>query len=69
VSLETRKKERGGQVVCILNQKVLEKETLCEKFGFLVCSQTRLLNLKITGSSVYCILNEKDWLFTGNLKI
>jgi len=34
--LSWKKRKREGQVVCILNQKVLKK-TLCEKFGFLVC--------------------------------
>jgi len=67
MSLETRKKRGAG---CLyFESESFEKVTLCEKFGFLVCSQTRLLNPKTTGSSVYCILNEKDWLFTGNLKI
>jgi len=63
-------KRKRGAGCLYFESESFEKETLCEKFGFLVCSQTRLLNPKTTGSSVYCILNEKDWFFfTGNLKI
>jgi len=64
------KKKKEGRAGCLyFESESFEKETLCKKFGFLVCLLTRLLNPKTTGSSVYCILNEKDCFFTGNLKI